>query len=393
MKQYIISNITDRTIWNNFFEEHCSPSFLQSWEWGEFQKTLGYKVLRLGVFENKNLVGIAQVIVIKSKRGSFLFIPHGPILHRETYNVNRETSIMQTILDYNKQIAQQNHCSFIRIAPIVENTPDKKMFFRDLGFRNAPIYMHAETVWTLPLEKSEDVLLQDMRKTTRYLIRKAEKDHVVIEKRTDPKVIDDFYHLYEETAKREHFVPFSRLYVKNEFESFYKTGNAVFLFGNIVANKTFSERVSCLSERDSMESSVSEVEGESSGPTFAKGHELISQENGLCNKNCLASALIIFTKSTAFYHQGASIHSKIPVTYALQWEAIKEAKKRGCSFYNFWGIAPDENPNHPWAGLTQFKKGFGGKQIDYLPTQDLLLTPRYYLTWIYEQYLRMKRKV
>ncbi|GAI33015.1 unnamed protein product, partial [marine sediment metagenome] len=32
-----------------------------------------------------------------------------------------------------------------------------------------------------------------------------------------------------------------------------------------------------------------------------------------------------------------------PASYLLQWEAIKEAKNRGCKLYNFWGIAEIES--------------------------------------------------
>jgi lipid II:glycine glycyltransferase (peptidoglycan interpeptide bridge formation enzyme) len=235
--------------------------------------------------------------------------------------------------------------------------------------------MHAERVWVLPLtsevlHKTDDELLASMRKTTRYLIRKAQRDGVTIEKRTDEKAVDDFWKIYQETAKREKFVPFSKKFIVDEFEAFNKSGNAVFLFGKV---NGMGVRVSKTSEVLPNESSflTSEVK----------------------NGQNLASALIIFTKSTAFYHQGASIHSKIPVPYLLQWEAIKEAKKRGCSLYNFWGILQKGRTPKNWEGLTLFKTGFGGRQVDFVPTQDFIISKKYYLTQLYEKFLGWRRGV
>ena len=52
-------------------------------------------------------------------------------------------------------------------------------------------------------------------------------------------------------------------------------------------------------------------------------------------------------------------------------EAIKEAKKRGCKVYDFWGFTdPEKFPKHPWAGPTLFKMGFGGHKEEYVKTQD-----------------------
>jgi lipid II:glycine glycyltransferase (peptidoglycan interpeptide bridge formation enzyme) len=235
--------------------------------------------------------------------------------------------------------------------------------------------MHAENVWVLPLDKSENELLNQMRKTTRYLIRKASRDGVIIEKRTDKKAVDDFYKIYEETARREQFVPFSKDYIKNEFEVFNKTGNGLFLFGYLA------------------DSTGVEVTGL---PTARRNFRALTggkPRQASSSKKYLVSALILFTKSSAFYHQGASIHTKYPVPYLMQWEAIKESKKRGCQLYNFWGIAPNEDKNHPWSGLTMFKKGFGGSQTNYLPTHDLIISPKYYLTFCYEKLLRWKRRV
>ena len=95
----------------------------------------------------------------------------------------------------------------------------------------------------------------------------------------------------------------------------------------------------------------------------------------------LAAALILFFGPQAIYHHGASIKSKIPITYLLQWQAIQEAKKRGCQYYNFWGIAPHDKPNHPWKGITLFKTGFGGEEKQFLHAHDLVLSNNYWITY------------
>jgi lipid II:glycine glycyltransferase (peptidoglycan interpeptide bridge formation enzyme) len=84
----------------------------------------------------------------------------------------------------------------------------------------------------------------------------------------------------------------------------------------------------------------------------------------------------------------------------LQWEAIKEAKSRGCKTYNFWGIAPEiKNPEdikvslHPWAGLSLFKMGFGGERKEYVKTQDLDVSPKYWLNYIIEVLRKHKRRL
>ncbi|MDD5569478.1 MAG: peptidoglycan bridge formation glycyltransferase FemA/FemB family protein, partial [Candidatus Pacebacteria bacterium] len=117
------------------------------------------------------------------------------------------------------------------------------------------------------------------------------------------------------------------------------------------------------------------------------------------NNEIIASAMVIFWSGIAFYHQGASSlkYPKVPASYLLQWEAIKEAKKRGCEIYNFWGIAPEkemgDNKDHPWFGLSLFKKGFGGREKEYVKTQDYPLSFLYWPTYIFEQLRKRKRNL
>ncbi len=337
-----VRSITNQFSWDEFFNANGSPSFLQSWEWGQMQKNLNDDVLRLGVYEEGKLQAVSQTITISAKRGQFLFIPHGPIA--TNYQPAHYQKILKTILTYLLEIAKKKNFAFIRIAPVLTVSPENQKIFSSLGFKPAPIYMHAERMWVLPLTGEEENILAQMRKTTRYLIKKAPRDGVVVEKRTDRQAVEDFWRIYQETAKREKFTPFSKKFISEEFHNFNKTNKAVFLFAKL-------------------------------------------------GKQYLASALIIFTKSTAFYHQGASIHTKIPATYLLQWEAIKEAKIRGCLLYNFWGIVQPGRTPKSWAGLTLFKQGFGGHQLDYVATQDFIVSPQYYLTWLYENFLKFKRGV
>jgi lipid II:glycine glycyltransferase (peptidoglycan interpeptide bridge formation enzyme) len=109
----------------------------------------------------------------------------------------------------------------------------------------------------------------------------------------------------------------------------------------------------------------------------------------------LAIAIIIFYGDTAYYHFSGSVsgHNELPFSYFLQWQIIKEAKKRGIKYYNFWGIAPNDNPNHRFAGVTMFKTGFGGERIDWLHAHDLPISNKYWLTYIFETFRRVSRKL
>src|SRR5579863_2494106 len=74
------SPIADFKTWEDFMAKHPEANFLQSWYWGEFHKSLGRDVIRLGFYKNKSLVGICQAVVETAKSGKRLVVAGGPIL-------------------------------------------------------------------------------------------------------------------------------------------------------------------------------------------------------------------------------------------------------------------------------------------------------------------------
>ncbi len=356
-----IKEITNKATWNTFFNSVGSPSFHHSWEWGEFQKSMGYSVLRVGIYDKENLTGIALVIKIRSKRGNFLFVPHGPLFSiaseklMVTIPANKKQmakTVLSTLTNYLTDIAKTEDYWFIRVAPVLADSSDHKDIFNKAGYKQAPIYVHAESMWAVDISGTEDEIMQGMRKTTRYLIRKGLKEGIEISKYSDIAALDEFWKLYEVTFSRESFTPFPKKFILKEFQVFNVTNNSLFFLGGIPQK-------------------------------FAQGSLSKFQ----------AGSLVLFTKSSGFYHQGASIHSTYPVTYVLQWNAMLEAKRRGCKFYNFYGIyKPGRTPN-AWKGLSLFKQGFGGFQIDYLPTQDYIVSPKYYFSFAIDKYLSFKRGI
>src|SRR5689334_2817213 len=74
-----IKEIQNKKIWDDFYNKYSDQTFLQSWEWGELQSSLGNIALRLGIYKDSKLAAIVQVLKVKAARGNFLFIPHGPI--------------------------------------------------------------------------------------------------------------------------------------------------------------------------------------------------------------------------------------------------------------------------------------------------------------------------
>ncbi|MES2459612.1 MAG: peptidoglycan bridge formation glycyltransferase FemA/FemB family protein, partial [Armatimonadota bacterium] len=92
----------------------------------------------------------------------------------------------------------------------------------------------------------------------------------------------------------------------------------------------------------------------------------------------LAACLVVFYGRRATYLYGGSSphHRNVMPCYAMHLAAIDEARRRGCSEYDFWGIDPFGQPDHLYAGFSQFKRQWGGTVVSSLGAHDLLFYDR-----------------
>lgn len=349
-----IRQIINKDEWENFVLSQLNTFFVQSIHYGEFYEKLGEKFWIFGVYENDKLLGGSLVVSVHAKRGNFLYLPYGPIcgLNHEEEGNNIPESCHGTdgrlfqLVNYLKVFAKNNQYDFIRFSPFIPDSQENRNSYKQMGFRPAPMHILAETTWLLDLSASEEELLAAMNKNHRNLIRRCEREGVKIVKSNNVTDLEKFNQLHDETAKRHNFHRFSNKYILDEFSVFASQNQAS------VFNATLPS-----GELDS-------------------------------------SAIIMYYGNMAAYRHGASLNlnPKLPSSYLLQWEAIKEAKRQGIRWYNFWGIAPEgSSPKHPFYGITHFKKGFGGMQKDLLHCHDLPITKKYWLNWLIESIRKINR--
>lgn len=340
MAKYELKNVEDKSTWESFLLSQNPKSFLQSWNWGEVNKQTGEKIFRLGIYRNNKIVGLSLLIKQNAKRGPHFLIPAGPILDWS----NKE--LVKFCFDEIRKIAKREGAWFVRVRPELVDCGENRNLFSSLGMISSPMHLNAENTWILDINKTDDELLSGMRKSTRYLIKKSQTVGLVIEKSVDPKNAKILFELQKETADRHKFVGFPLKLFESEIEVFGGSGNAI---------------------------------------------------NFICKKGnlVLASAIIIFYGKSAYYHYSASTSKNmdIPFSYFLQWEVIKEARRQGLLHYNFWGIAPNDNPKHRFAGVTLFKTGFGGYRVDWLHAHDFVISPLYYITYLFELLRKVTRRL
>lgn len=94
------------------------------------------------------------------------------------------------------------------------------------------------------------------------------------------------------------------------------------------------------------------------------------------NNKLLAAGIFSKFGNTITYLHGASASEQreLMAPYALHWCMIKEAKSKGLEFYDWHGV-----DSQKWPGFTRFKLGFGGHDIMYPGTFDMVLAPVIYL--------------
>lgn len=336
-----IKNIESKKEWEDFLKMHEEANFLQSWYWGEFHKDLGKQIYRTGFYKKDTLVGVMLSVIENARRGKYMTVAGGPIIDW------KDTAVVRATFEQMHVLAKETDCVFVRVRPQLLEDTFSQNIFKKHNFVNARMHLTAELTSRLSIEKTEEELLAQMRKATRYEIKKAMKEGIRIETSTDPKEVKEFYDIQIETAKRQHFVPFSYDFFLKQFSVFFAAKKAILY-------KAYFE------------------------------------------ETLLAQAFIIFYGKEAVYHYGTGTDAgrKHPGAYLIQWEALKEAKKRGMHWYNFWGIAPLDNPKHRFYGVSVFKRGFAGEDTQYLHAQDLVINkPKYIINYLIESLRKMIRKV
>ncbi|MBU0531826.1 MAG: peptidoglycan bridge formation glycyltransferase FemA/FemB family protein [Candidatus Uhrbacteria bacterium] len=317
-----IKPIEDKEQWNKFVAQHGprSGAFLHSFEWGRFQEAIGRKVHRVGAFQGEDQIAAALVIEHSLPAGQkYVYCPRGPIFVDKKFN----PEVLEEIA---RDFAAGSKAMFFRFEPPVETASTKTS-----RIIKPTVSVQPKETLILDLSLGMDELLAEMHHKTRYNMRLAEKKGVeVVELGLED--FDSVWDLFHQTATRNEF----RLHEKSHYTKLF----------------------------DSLPKS-----GEPAVRLIGARHE----------GDLIAAVINIDFAGTRTYLHGASATFKrnLMAPFAIHAHEITNAIDCGFLWYDLWGIS-DVNPN--WKGITRFKRGFGGIEIAYSGTYDLILRqPQYML--------------
>ena len=336
-----MKDATSRDVWDEFVKSYPEANFLQSWDFYEFHKARGKKIVRRLAYQGDRIVGAYAGVVETAKRGRYLAIAGGPILDW------KDKKLVKAVFEDIREQGKQAECVFVRVRPQLELSDKSLQLMQDLGLKKAPMYLSVEYAGILDLGKTEEEILAGASQGLRRKIRKAEKNDIEVTASADDEVIEEFCRLEKLHAERQKYVAFATGFLKKQFEAF-REGGEVLIY------------------------------------TAKKDGEILAQN------------FMIFYGAEASYHYGVSseLGTKYSAAPLLHLSAMQEARKRGCKRYNLWGIVGREETMHRFYGVSEFKRSFGCEELKYTPAHDLILKPtKYQVTKLVETVRKKKRHV
>ena len=335
-------DILTREEWDGFVKSHPETNFLQSWDFYAFHESRGKQIVRRAVKNEINeIVAVYAGVVETAKRGTYLAIAGGPILDWQ------DKKLVRMVFDDIKAEGIKKKCAFVRVRPQLPLSDESLALMKELGLKRAPMYLSVEYAGILDLKKSREEILAGASQGFRRKLRKAEKNEIGITTDAEKKSIEEFCKLEKKHAERQKYVAFSSSFLTKQFDAFTKN-NEVLIY------------------------------------TAKKDGEILAQN------------FMIFYGAEASYHYGVSseLGTKYSAAPLLHMAAMDEARKRGCTRYNLWGIVGLDEKTHRFYGVSEFKRSFGCEELKYTPAHDMVLNPvKYQLTKLVEISRKKKRHV
>lgn len=322
---FTIEDATSRSAWDGYVSSLPEANFLQSWDFYEFHKARGKKIVRRLVYRGEEIVGAYAGVVETARRGRYLAIAGGPLI--DFSDAKMVSSVFSDIREQGRLLG----CVFVRVRPQEVMSDNILEVLSNQGLKRAPMYLSVEFAGVLDLNKSEEEILAGASQGFRRKLRKAAKLDVEITADTSDESIKEFCRLEKLHAERQKYVAFSGDFLKKQFEAF-REGGEVLIY-------------------------TAKYEGET-----------------------LAQNFMIFYGPEASYHYGVSseLGTKYSAAPLLHMAAMEEARKRGCIRYNLWGIVKPDEKSHRFYGVSEFKRSFGCEELRYTPAHDMILKPLQY---------------
>ncbi|MDQ2798225.1 MAG: peptidoglycan bridge formation glycyltransferase FemA/FemB family protein, partial [Armatimonadota bacterium] len=249
--------------------------------------------------------------------------------------------LLQAIADR----AKADKAAFLRIDPLVsEDRTDVTGALREYHFAPGTTGdaqgfggLQPRCVMQLDLAgRTLDEISASFKPQTRRNIKLAREKHGVEVRedltREDLKI---FHDLYQVTAERDGFRPYSLAYLEGLWDALVPAGFA----------RLFLARY---------------------------------------QDQCLSGAICFRIGDKAWYVFGASSneHRNVMPNYAMQWAMIQWAHREGCRWYDFRGVSPrrrqegeaaaDLEKEDHLQGLNRFKEGFSPRYVEYIGEYDLV---------------------
>lgn len=292
--------------------------FLQSDAWAQFQQAMGRRVIRQ-VHQSGNWS--MQCLVMEAAGFRYLYAPYGPTFHGQAAEPHL----------WRPQVIGEQQPDFLRVEPMGNITAAT---LRTMGAVPSTELNPAHTA-VIDLTLTEEELRHNLTAGHRNAINGAERRGLSFRegKADEIKVLIG---LIKQTGRRKGFSPHPDSYYRAMAEVLMPLGAA----------KLY----------------LAEAEG----------------------KAVAASIVFDYRGQRIYAHAAADPASrKLQAAVPLVWHMVLEAKATGMSSFDLWGVAPMEaGPNHPWAGFSQFKRAFGGQEVEHAGTWDLPLKPLKYRAYL-----------
>ena len=287
--------------------------FLQTPAWAAVQRALGRRV-----FEQSGPGWSFLAIEEHNPAGKVIYTPYGPVAKTvEAFDAATAALVA---------LARKERAVFVRMEPADAGftASDAGPLLRARGLQPAPVNQQPELSWVVDLEGDFKDVLAGMKPTNRNLYRTIHKKGVTFRASQDPADISILLHFLHLTAARNGFKPQSDEYLTQVAASLLPAG----------AGTLF----------------IAELEGEP-----------------------IAAAFTYDSSDTRVYAHAAldDTHRKLSAGIPLLVTLMADAKEKGLRYVDLWGVAPEDQPDHKWAGFTAFKKSFGGREVAYPGTWDL----------------------